>query len=171
MTGNLSAMELQIRPFEPGDVEMLERSLPSEDEAKFRRRLSEQQAGGIVGLVAWREGKPVGHAFVRWKPGAPLDSGLPGTPVVTDLAVAQDMQSKGIGTILMDEAERIIREAGYERVAIGVDSTNEGARRLYSRLGYRDSGINPVRSRGSFIDRSGTFRTHEGTLVHLVKDL
>jgi ribosomal protein S18 acetylase RimI-like enzyme len=62
---------------------------------------------------------------------------LPGVPLLNRLVVAPGHRNNGIGTRLLAEAERRLRDLGHERVALGVRVDNEAAIRLYERLGYR----------------------------------
>lgn len=53
-------------------------------------------------------------------------------------AVAVDPASRGlgVGSLLLDRAEQIARDCGSERVTLDVAVRNDGARRLYERIGY-----------------------------------
>lgn len=55
---------------------------------------------------------------------------------VTDLVVHEDWRGKGVGRLLLAEAERLTREAGCRRLMIGVLVANEGAERLYRSEGF-----------------------------------
>jgi ribosomal protein S18 acetylase RimI-like enzyme len=66
-----------------------------------------------------------------------IRSELPGVPLLNRLVVAAERRNNGIGTHLLAEAERRLRNLGHRRVALGVRVDNEAAIRLYERLGYR----------------------------------
>jgi ribosomal protein S18 acetylase RimI-like enzyme len=55
---------------------------------------------------------------------------------VTDLIVAEDWRGRGVGRMLLREAERLTREAGFKRLTIGVLATNEAAERTYRAFGF-----------------------------------
>src|SRR5215207_1836663 len=55
---------------------------------------------------------------------------------VCDLVVDEAWRGKGIGRLLMAEAERHTREKGLKRLVIGVMAGNDGAERLYGELGF-----------------------------------
>ncbi|ELZ94232.1 sporulation regulator-like protein [Haloferax mucosum ATCC BAA-1512] len=57
--------------------------------------------------------------------------------VVRNLFVVPDRRDSGIGSRLLDAAERELRTAGVETVALDVMATNDAARRFYRRHGYR----------------------------------
>lgn len=55
---------------------------------------------------------------------------------VTDLVVRKNWRGQGIGRMLLNEAERLTREAGLARLMIGVLEANEGAGRTYRKFGF-----------------------------------
>lgn len=56
------------------------------------------------------------------------------------LAIAPDMQGRGVGTALLDAVERRGREAGCREAELFTGSLSEANLRLYERAGYRESG-------------------------------
>lgn len=62
-------------------------------------------------------------------------------------------QSKGIGTKLLEIAERDLIQRGYSIVNLNVGQDNQLARLLYERLGYRVIGSDP--GRWSYYDQHG----------------
>ena len=57
--------------------------------------------------------------------------------VVDSLAVDRSARGMGIGTALMRRAEKMARSMGKRTMSLGVIGENDGAIRLYERLGYR----------------------------------
>ncbi|MBM6594961.1 GNAT family N-acetyltransferase [Microvirga pudoricolor] len=55
---------------------------------------------------------------------------------VTDLVVAEEWRGRGVGQTLLQEAERLTREAGFKRLMIGALAANERARRTYEAFGF-----------------------------------
>lgn len=55
---------------------------------------------------------------------------------VTELVVAPSWRGRGIGRMLLAEAERLARELGLPRLSIGVLAGNDGAERLYRATGF-----------------------------------
>jgi len=80
-------------------------------------------------LVAEVSGRVVGYIIFETRPW--LNEGH-----IVSIAVHPDHRRRGIGTILMKEAERRIAERGYDVVRLEVRESNFGARRFYERLGY-----------------------------------
>ena len=128
---------LHIGPCTAEDVVVLERHLGSGRNRIHEQLHARQQAGDATYLVAWRGGIPVGTGLVRWRD---ANAKLPGTPEISNLGVPAELRGQGIGTALVRAAEDAVRDRGLSRVAIAVGDDNPDASRLYSRLGYADSG-------------------------------
>ncbi len=56
--------------------------------------------------------------------------------IVASLAVAPSCRGMGVGTALMLKAEKCAHAMGKQMLSLGVIAENEGAIRLYERLGY-----------------------------------
>lgn len=52
------------------------------------------------------------------------------------LFVAEGNRGHGLGTKLLEQAFEVARRFGFKTVGLSVKRTNEGARRLYDRLGF-----------------------------------
>jgi ribosomal protein S18 acetylase RimI-like enzyme len=72
---------------------------------------------------------------------------------------------------MMEASEAMSRDQGLRRMTIGVGVENEGARRLYERLGYTDAGLEPVEDSGRFRNWDGTMQEYQETWRFMVKDL
>jgi GNAT superfamily N-acetyltransferase len=55
---------------------------------------------------------------------------------VTDLVVREEWRGMGVGRLLLEEAERLTREAGYARLTIGALVANDKAERTYRAFGF-----------------------------------
>jgi ribosomal protein S18 acetylase RimI-like enzyme len=55
---------------------------------------------------------------------------------VCDLVVDEHWRGRGIGRLLMAEAERHTREKSLKRLVVGVMAGNDSAERLYAELGF-----------------------------------
>jgi GNAT superfamily N-acetyltransferase len=115
-------------------------------------------------LVAWKGRDPVGHAHIAW------EKTTLGVPEIGDVFVPTELRRRGIGTRLSDAAEQMARARGYRQISISASITNEGALRLYRRLGYRDAGLPPKRVSGTIDVRGGPMEVDD-TLLYLIKDL
>jgi GNAT superfamily N-acetyltransferase len=115
-------------------------------------------------LVAWDGSEPVGHAHIAWE-----ETTL-GVPEIGDVFVPAEFRGRGIGTELSDAAEQMARGRGHRQISISASTGNEGALRLYRRLGYRDAGLPPKHVQGTIMVRTGPMEVDD-TLLCLIKDI
>ncbi len=61
---------------------------------------------------------------------------------IHDLVVAEGFRGQGVGRALLDRVERKARELGFCKLTLEVEESNQDARNLYRRVGFRgpDSG-------------------------------
>jgi GNAT superfamily N-acetyltransferase len=140
--------------------ELTTRDLPKVDAQLPLSRLD----GGQTYLIAWDGADPVGHAHISW------ERTTLGIPEIQDVFVLPDLRGRGVGTELSRAAEALARKHGHVQVSISASIANEGALRLYRRLGYRDADLPPQRVQGTILIR-GTPVEVDDTLLYLVKDL
>ncbi len=82
---------------------------------------------------------------------------------ISNVGVLPQHQGHGYGTLLMNFAEKLTRTSGLRKCSLTVDEYNDGAIRLYQRLGYR------IVNSGKYKD-GGTGGAHAG-FHHMIKDL
>ena len=93
-------------------------------------------------------------------------------PTVSDLYVAPNSRSRGIGSALIAIMEEMAVDLGYARIYMGVDPIeNPRALALYKRLGYIPLQKEPYLARGTFQDESGNVSEKSYWRVDLVKSL
>ena len=85
-----------------------------------------ERGGTVVGFLCWLV--ETGEPFVRAE--------LRRYGYVVDLVVASSHRGGGIGTTLLEQAEKLTRSKGLNRLAIGVLRGNDGAARAYARFGF-----------------------------------
>ena len=107
----------------------------------FADRLDRQRRGLGTLFVAWLGDRPVGDVYLTFEPAdePELHENAPGSPVINHLEVASPWQRRGIGSALLDAAERKAYEEGHSFVCLGVGVANP-ARAMYDRRGYDDWG-------------------------------
>jgi GNAT superfamily N-acetyltransferase len=152
-----------IRPAAAGDIPLIERFMPRRMPGTHRERLEKQGRGDVLYLIAWLGGVPVGHLLIKWN-GTGASTPLASCPTLSDIAVHPNHQSKGIGSSLMDYAERLVEQHGHDCVSLKVAIDNVRARDLYEHRGYQDSGLGTVRSPYLTV-----FRTLHGPLRRTVR--
>jgi len=107
---------------------------------KYKIRLRDQALGHAVALAAEYQGVPAGYINVYphsvW--GA---FGRQGLPEIVDFSVLEKYRKKGIGSKLMDTAEKIA--SGYSDIVylgVGLHAGYGSAQRMYAKRGYIPDG-------------------------------
>jgi GNAT superfamily N-acetyltransferase len=101
--------------------------------------------GDDLYLVAWEGEQPLGHAHVA----------LRDPPELGDLEVLAEHRRHGVGTALIQGAERAAAARGHDRLRLTVSATAEAPQALYRGLGYAECGVPPRRVQGTIQIRSG----------------
>ncbi len=167
-------MNLVIRPIQHSDVLLLERALPYGAPEKHLDRHQRQRRGEVSYLIAWLDGKPVGHGLLKWH--GTLEDHIAGhfqgrCPDLEDLFVLPSQRGKGIGTTLLKHAEDMVRDRGFNQIGLSVNVHNTRAHQLYSRLSYHNAGLGEHREEGEYQDTQGTTQRWLEICIYLVKKL
>jgi len=126
---------------------------------QYERYFDENQRGERITIVALINENVVGYTNVLWRsdyePFRRDD-----VPEINDLNVIEAHQKRGVGTLLIREAEREIVAAGKPVAGIGVGQTPDyaAAQSLYPKLGYVPDG-------------RGTRSTRFGDVSYFTKEL
>ena len=137
----------EIRPLAPEDVARVV------DAGLGLARLPLQ--GDDMYLVAWQGDQPVGHAHLN----------VADPPEIGDIEVLPQHRRRGVGTALMQAAERVAEGRGYDRLRLTVSVDEEGPQALYRGLGYADAGLPPRRVQGTIHIRSGPLEVDDTLLT------
>jgi GNAT superfamily N-acetyltransferase len=84
-----------------------------------------------------------------------------GTPQIAAAAVLPERQSQGIGTALVEAAERLACARGHRVLELGVEDSNPRARQLYERLGYAAIGDADFQYTGAPVPNPGVWMRKE----------
>ncbi|HZS90781.1 MAG TPA: GNAT family N-acetyltransferase [Chloroflexota bacterium] len=128
--------EYVIREVRPTDLPLLEwYGTYSHLRNMEQANLEDVASGRKLWLVAVLGSFPIGHIKVNLC----VEDRTRGNPrgYLFALRVFEPFQNLGIGTELIAAAEEQLRWRGYHFASIAVAITNDRARRLYERLGYR----------------------------------
>ena len=138
-------MTLILRPLQSEDIAEVVAAFAAlgwggKSEAQFERYLAEHEAGTRVTRFAFVGGAFAGYLNVLWQSGYPpfADARI---PEINDFNVRPAVRGRGIGTALMDEAERVIAaRSPVAGVGVGMAADYGAAQRLYVRRGYVPDG-------------------------------
>jgi ribosomal protein S18 acetylase RimI-like enzyme len=106
-------------------------------EAGYARFLGTQlDADDAVVFVAERAGRTIGYVFAGIEPLSWKDL-RDEAGYVHDIVVEEAERRAGTATGLMEAAAAWVRERGIPRLMLGTAARNDGAQRLFERLGFR----------------------------------
>ena len=130
---------VEVRPLRRHEIDIVGSNLnPARNAATHRARLSLQDDGTLVYLIAWIEDTPVGHGLLLWDgpTGSPKQHIENPCPYVEDLWVRNDLRSRGIGARILVEMTMMVIAQGYKAVSLSVGVDNCRAIDLYQRMGF-----------------------------------
>jgi GNAT superfamily N-acetyltransferase len=108
--------------------------------AQFEKYLAEQHEDSRKILVAFENNDFAGYLTILWNSHYPPFNEQ-SIPEINDFNVLLKVRRKGIGSRLMDEAERTISERSeIAGISVGLDSDYGAAQRLYVLRGYVPDG-------------------------------
>jgi GNAT superfamily N-acetyltransferase len=138
-------MNLLLRPLQADDIAEVVAAFAAlgwggKDAEQFERYLTEEQDGTRVTRFAFVGGVFAGYMNVVWQSSYPPFA-VVHIPEINDFNVLPTFRRQGIGTALMQEAERIIAtRSQIAGIGVGMHEGYGNAQRLYVRRGYVPDG-------------------------------
>jgi GNAT superfamily N-acetyltransferase len=140
--------QIQIRPLIREDIAAISKAFNeigwNKPESLFAGYLKEQELGARIVWVAHFKGEFAGYITLKWQSGYPSFKEQ-NIPEIMDLNVLPSFRKMGIGSLLLDAAEK---EAAMRSATIGIgvglyageDGGYGPAQRLYVKRGYIPDG-------------------------------
>lgn len=151
MAGEGLPLHLWQRMAEPGETAWdvgRRRAQRTEGAFSYRNavtlRASDDPTGAVVACLIGYDisdlPEPIGDDIpAMFVPPQQLENLAPGTWYINVLATFPEHRGDGLGSRLLGFAEEQARIAGRRGMSVIIDDANEGARRLYERLGFREA--------------------------------
>ena len=105
-------------------------------EAELRDLIKQKKA---VVLAVEVGGRYAGRVTLRHDWGdetSIIEKDFPGLPQINALEIDENYRRQGLATILVTAAENEASRQGFSMIGLGVEISNEPAKRLYEKLGY-----------------------------------
>jgi GNAT superfamily N-acetyltransferase len=164
----------RIRLLEAGDIPAIAAAFAAlgwnKPAAQYEHYLAEQGRGERVVLVAVQEGAFAGYVTIVWHSGYPpfRDAAI---PEIVDFNVLPHLRRRGIGSRLLDEAERLIAvRSPTAGIGVGLFADYGAAQRLYVRRGYLPDGRGLV-ARGRHVAEGETVVVDNDLALYFTKEL
>ena len=147
-------MDYKIRPISAGEVRLLQdflyeaifvpEGLPAPPKSIINQPELQVYITGFgtkkddIGLVAEIDNKPIGAVWVRiMNDYGHIDNDTPSFAI----SLHKDYRGLGIGTVLMKEMLRILKDRGYKQASLAVQKANSAVR-MYQKTGFEIVGEN-----------------------------
>lgn len=165
---------VELRPLKASDANVISGAFRAigwnKPASQYVRYLTEQDHGKRVIIVAWSDAVFVGYVTLAWNSDyAPMKNEQ--IPEIQDLNVLPRFRRNGIGSLLLDEAERIASSRSSEvGISVGLHPGYNAAQRLYVKRGYVPDGCG-VTYRNNFIDEGAIVVVDDELVLHFRKEL
>lgn len=149
-------MNITIRLLEVRDIQLIVSLMHDigslgKTTSGYERYLDEQIKGERVVFVAFSEEDFVGHVTIIWHPSYPPFAEQ-NIPEISDLSVMPAYRCRGIGSALMDEAEkRIFERSNVAGIGFGISADYGAAQRMFVKRGYIPDGRGLWSSKGGYV--------------------
>ena len=143
----------------------------TDGEAEARRYLADHAEPDGASLIATAGSDVIGYVAIIWESDY-AGFRRRGIPLIHQLAVAGPSHRQGVATLLMDAAERFVRERGIATLGITVGLFDEygPAQRLYGRRGYIPDGRGACRGQRP-LSKGMQVTMEDDLIIWLTKDL
>jgi GNAT superfamily N-acetyltransferase len=166
---------VDIRPLKDADVDVIPPAFaavdwPGKPAEQYQRYLREQAAGDRLVLVALVDDIFAGYLTLLWRSAYPpfRDGGI---PEIQDFNVLPGFRRRGIGTALMDAAEKAVAERGNTvGIGVGLYTDYGSAQRMYARRGYVPDGRGVI-YQGVVVRPGETVRVDDGLVLMMSRRL
>lgn len=111
-------------------------------EAQFTELAREVPEGHRLLVAESGDGEPLGFIYLQVQ--RDFFTGRPHAHV-SDVAVAEGADGKGVGRALMSAGEAWARAQGYDRLTLNVFASNTRARQFYTHLGFAEETLKLVK--------------------------
>lgn len=158
--------EVHLRPLLERDLLALEWHGGADLRSFYQTQWAAHEAGDVLVVVAAFQDFPIAQAAIHWR-GKPTH---PHIPDIQSVRVMEVFRGQQVGSKLLGICESIVRSHGHTLVSLAVALDNQGAKRLYERLGYQATGA-PYDDKWAYENASGETVHISELVTDMMKDL
>ena len=130
---------LTIRPIRPEELRCLTALFDYNDVPAMIAENARLIESGSFSIYLLFEGSDlIGEIHVTWRSGDPLAAVDGRRAYLSAFRIREERQGLGHGQHLLREVIRLIEQAGYQEITIGVEDDNARARHLYRKFGFTE---------------------------------
>ena len=133
---------VDIKKAEENELDVLVRQFSPRNPQFQYNRYDVQRKGEGIYLIAWHNQTPIGHFLLIWS--GPRDIFVEKHVDIRNRAyleagyTIEEFQNKGVGTAIIQMAEKLAKERGCLFIGLEVGVENPNAKRLYKALGFKE---------------------------------
>ncbi|MBQ3485992.1 MAG: GNAT family N-acetyltransferase [Clostridia bacterium] len=132
-------MPLTIRPIQPDELLRLTALCDYNDvPAMIAENTRLIESGDFSIYLLFEHGTLIGEIHITWRSDDPLAAIGGQRAYLSAFRIREERQGLGYGQYLLREVIRLIEEAGYREIAIGVEEDNARAKYLYRKFGFTE---------------------------------
>ena len=167
-------MILEIRPLKKSDIDIIMRNYIEQKWSKpkevLEKYLESQNSGFLYMFVAEYNNDVAGYTVLYPDANAGPFAHQK-IPVLSDFVVFEKYQRRGIGTKILDEAERKASELSDKvQLSVGLHSGYGSAQRMYIKRGYVPDGSGAWWN-GKVLEQYADCKNDDDLVLFLIKDL
>ena len=104
-------------------------------------RIEKQMEGSVTYIIAFDKKEPVGHILITYEKSFSWHN----YPAIEDLYVKENARHKGFAKQIMDHAESLVKQKGYNKICLDTETKEHWIRKFYESLGYKKiSGVHEL---------------------------
>lgn len=163
---------MKIKLLESDELEMLTRAFSSPSIEENKVRFEKQQKGEAAYIIAIEGDVILGKVYLKYTGSNDKEvfRVIHDCPDMENLEVIESEQGKGVGTKIIQFAEKLCLEKGFKKIGLGVANDNKRAKGLYEHLGYREA-VSPFVLSFPWKNKDGQIIQLTEEVVYLVKEL
>ena len=166
--------KISLRPISEKDCYKIEKAFQlqgwDKPASQYQKYFQLQSEGKRDVIIADWEDEFAGYLTINWNPGYSFFKKNK-IPEIVDFNVLKKFQRKGIGTILMDEAEsRVKKVSPIIGLGYGILPDYGAAQILYAKRGYIPDG-NGLINNGSSVNYGDQVIIDDGLIIYMTKKL
>ncbi len=167
-------MNIHLRKIKKSDCSIISDAFLNQGwkkpQSQYEEYLRLQKNGKRDVIIAEIDNQFSGYLTINWVSDYPPFS-KEGIPEIVDFNVLKKYQRKGVGSVLMDEAERRVGlRSSHVGLGFGLYSDYGAAQVLYINRGYIPDGNGLVKD-GVIIQKGDTVRVDDSVILFLTKKL
>jgi GNAT superfamily N-acetyltransferase len=124
---------MKIRKATKKDMKNLDKIKGEKLPKLHNSRFALQKEGKAIYFIAFEKDNPLGHVLIVLDGNEKYHT----CPILQDLFITQSKRKEGKGRLLLEKIESKIKDIGYRKIGLDVETKEKWLKRFYKREGYK----------------------------------